>query len=213
LIVENVVGAGGTIGSLRAMRGRPDGYTIQIGHMGTHAISVSLDANLAYRPDADFEPIGVVVEQPLLVAARKDFPAKDIMEFIGYLKANAEKLNMAHTGVGSMSFSYALVLNAALGVKPPDTFWRQRPCNDRDRRPSGLLHGYHSGYRSLLWAWDSQDLRNRRRGTQSGFAERAYYQGGRAPESRRIAMVGLVCAEGHASTHSRQAERCARQGA
>ena len=118
LIVENVVGAGGTIGSLRAMRGRPDGYTIQMGPVGTHAISVSLYPNLAYKPDVDFEPIGVVVEQPLLIAARKDFPAKDIMEFISYVKANAEKLNMAHTGVGSMSFSYALVLNAALGVKP-----------------------------------------------------------------------------------------------
>ena len=118
LIVENVVGAGGTIGSLRAMRGRPDGYTIRMGHVGTHAISVSLYPNLAYKPDVDFEAIGVVVEQPLLIAARKDFPAKDIMEFISYVKANAEKLNMAHTGVGSMSFSYALVLNAALGVKP-----------------------------------------------------------------------------------------------
>src|SRR5205814_7487147 len=70
LVVENVVGAGGTTGSLRAMRANPDGYTIQMGHMGTHAISVSLYPNLAYRPDADFEPIGIVVQQPLLIAAR-----------------------------------------------------------------------------------------------------------------------------------------------
>jgi tripartite-type tricarboxylate transporter receptor subunit TctC len=60
----------------------------------------------------------VVVAQPLLIAARKDFPAKDIAEFVAYVKANAGKLNFAHTGVGSMSFTYALVLNAALGVKP-----------------------------------------------------------------------------------------------
>jgi tripartite-type tricarboxylate transporter receptor subunit TctC len=118
LVVQNVAGAGGTIGSLRTMRANPDGYTIQMGHMGTHAISVSLYPNLAYRPDTDFEPIGVVVEQPSLIAARKDFPAKDINEFVAYVKANAEKLNMAHTGVGSNSFAYALVLNAALGVKP-----------------------------------------------------------------------------------------------
>src|SRR5438445_11454449 len=82
LVVENVVGAGGTTGSLRAMRANPDGYTIQMGHMGTHAISVSLYPNLAYRPDVDFEPIGVVVQQPLLIAARKDFPATDIKAFI-----------------------------------------------------------------------------------------------------------------------------------
>ncbi len=118
IVVENVNGAGGTTGSLRTMRANPDGYTIQMGHMGTHAISVSLYPNLAYKPDTDFEPIGVAVLQPLLIAARKDFPAKDIKEFVAYVKANGEKLNMAHTGVGSMSFSYGLVLNATLGVKP-----------------------------------------------------------------------------------------------
>jgi tripartite-type tricarboxylate transporter receptor subunit TctC len=117
-VVENVVGAGGTVGSARTMRAAPDGYTIQMGHMGTHAIAVSLYANLAYKPETDFEPIGVVVSQPLLIAARKDFPAKDVGEFIAYVKANADKLNLAHTGVGSMSFTYALVLNADLAVKP-----------------------------------------------------------------------------------------------
>jgi putative tricarboxylic transport membrane protein len=118
LVVENVVGAGGTTGSLRGMRANPDGYTIQMGHLGTHAISVSLYPNLSYKPDADFEPIGVVVHQPILIATKKDFPATDIREFIAYVKANSEKLNMAHTGVGSNSFSYALVLNATLGTKP-----------------------------------------------------------------------------------------------
>jgi tripartite-type tricarboxylate transporter receptor subunit TctC len=118
LIVENVVGAGGTTGSLRTMRANPDGYTIQMGHMGTHAVSVSLYPNLAYKPDTDFEPIGVVVQQPILIAARKDFPASDTKEFIAYLKANSEKLNLAHTGVGSNSFTYALLLNATLGTKP-----------------------------------------------------------------------------------------------
>jgi len=117
-VIENVLGAGGTIGSMRAMRANPDGYTIQMGPLGTHATPVSLYPNLAYKPDVDFEPIGVVVEQPILIAARKDFPAKDINEFIAYVKTNADKLNMAHTGVGSNSFAYALVLNAALRVKP-----------------------------------------------------------------------------------------------
>ena len=118
LVVENVVGAGGTTGSLRTMRANPDGYTIQMGHMGTHAISVSLYPNLAYKPDLDFEPIGIVVYQPLLIAARKDFPAADIKEFIRYVKANSETLNLAHTGVGSMSFNYALLLNSTLGTRP-----------------------------------------------------------------------------------------------
>jgi len=86
--------------------------------MGTHAISVSLYPNLAYKPEEDFEPIGVVVYQPLLIAARKDFPATDIKKFVSYVKANSEKLNLAHPGVGSMSFTYALLLNTTLGTKP-----------------------------------------------------------------------------------------------
>jgi tripartite-type tricarboxylate transporter receptor subunit TctC len=85
-LVENVPGAGGTTGSIRAMRANPDGYTIQMGHMGTHAVSVSLYPNLAYRPDVDFEPIGLVVEQPTLIVARRDFPAKDLKEFAAYVE-------------------------------------------------------------------------------------------------------------------------------
>ena len=119
LVVENVVGAGGTTGSLRGKRANPDGYTIQMGHTGTHAISVSLYPNLAYKPDADFEPIGIVVYQPLLIAARKDFPATDIKEFVTYVKANSEKLNLAHTGVGSNSFTYALMLNTTHRIAAP----------------------------------------------------------------------------------------------
>jgi tripartite-type tricarboxylate transporter receptor subunit TctC len=117
-LVENVAGAGGTTGSIRAMRAKPDGYTILMGHIGTHAFSVSFYPNLAYKPEVDFEPIGVVVEQPLVIVARKDFPPKDMKEFAAYVKANIEKLNMAHAGVGSVSFTLGLLLNSVLGVKP-----------------------------------------------------------------------------------------------
>src|SRR5438552_1981976 len=117
-IVENVAGAGGTTGSIRAMRAKPDGHTIQMGNLGTHAFSVSLYPNLAYKPDVDFEPIGVVVEMPEFIVARKDFPANDLKEFITYVKANAKNLNMAHAGVGSITFTFGLLLNSLLGVKP-----------------------------------------------------------------------------------------------
>jgi len=117
-IIENVPGAGGTTGSIRAMRAKADGYTILMGHIGTHAFSVSLYPNLAYKPDVDFEPIGVAVEMPEFIVARKDFPANDLKEFITYVKANAETLNMAHAGVGSITFTFGLLLNSLLGVKP-----------------------------------------------------------------------------------------------
>jgi tripartite-type tricarboxylate transporter receptor subunit TctC len=99
-IVENVTGAGGTIGSTHAMCARPDGYTILMGYAGTHAFSVSLYPNLAYKPDVDFEPFGTVLEIPFLIVARKDFPPRDLKEFIAYVKGNAEKLNVGHAGEG-----------------------------------------------------------------------------------------------------------------
>ena len=117
-IIENVPGAGGTTGSTRAMRAKADGYTILMGHMGTHAVSVSLYPNLAYKPDVDFEPIGVVIEVPVVIVARNNFPANDLKEFMAYVRANAAKLNMAHAGVGSNIFNFGLLLNSLLGARP-----------------------------------------------------------------------------------------------
>jgi tripartite-type tricarboxylate transporter receptor subunit TctC len=117
-VVENVAGAGGTVGATRAARATADGYTLISGHMGTHAAAVALYPNLAYKPDVDFEPIGLISEQPELLAVRKDFPADNLKEFAAYAKANEAKLNMAHAGVGSVSYVGCLLLNSALGIKP-----------------------------------------------------------------------------------------------
>jgi tripartite-type tricarboxylate transporter receptor subunit TctC len=118
IIIENVVGAGGTAGSIRAMRATPDGHTILWGQIGTHAASVAFYPNLAYKPDVDFEPVGLGVEQAVLILAKKDLPPKDLKEFISYVKANVEKLNNAHAGVGSITHFTCLLLNSMLGVKP-----------------------------------------------------------------------------------------------
>jgi tripartite-type tricarboxylate transporter receptor subunit TctC len=118
LIVENVVGAGGTTGSTRAMRANPDGYTIELGNMGTHAASVALYPSLAYNPQLDFAPIGMAAGLPVLLVAKKDFPPNDLKEFATYVRANADKLNMAHAGVGSITHFTCLLLNSILGVKP-----------------------------------------------------------------------------------------------
>jgi tripartite-type tricarboxylate transporter receptor subunit TctC len=118
IVIQNVSGAGGTTGVTRAMRAEPDGYTIVMGQMGTHAASVSLYPNLAYKPDEDFAPIGMVASFPFVVAAKKDFPASNLKEFIAYVKANDTKLNQGHAGVGSMFFTSCLLLNSLLGTKP-----------------------------------------------------------------------------------------------
>src|SRR5690349_11992329 len=117
-VVENVAGAGGTLGSLRAARAAPDGYTIISGHMGTHAAAPFFYPNLGYDPQKDFEPIGLIAEQPELLTVRKDFPANNLKEFVAYAKANESKLNMGHAGVGSVSYVGCLLLNSAIGIKP-----------------------------------------------------------------------------------------------
>jgi tripartite-type tricarboxylate transporter receptor subunit TctC len=118
IIIENVVGAGGTTGATRAARAANDGYTFITGHMGTHAASVPLYPKLAYHPEKDFEPVALLAGTPILILARKDFPPKDLKEFVAYVKANADKVNAAHAGVGSVSHVSCELLNSILGIKP-----------------------------------------------------------------------------------------------
>src|SRR6266849_9200916 len=118
IIIENVVGAGGTTATSRAARAANDGYTLITGHMGTHAASVPLYPNLAYHPEKDFEPVALLAGTPILILARKDFPPKDLKEFIAYVKANVEKVNAAHAGVGSVSHVSCQLLNSMLDIKP-----------------------------------------------------------------------------------------------
>ena len=118
LVVQNLAGAGGTVGSARAARAEPDGYTILMGQMGTHAAAVALYPSLPYKPEVDFEPIGMVAAAPVVIAARKDFPPNDLKEFATYVKANSAKINVGHAGVGSISHVSGLVFNAKFGLTP-----------------------------------------------------------------------------------------------
>src|SRR6201988_2902002 len=118
IIIENVVGAGGTTGAARAARAANDGYTLITGHMGTHAASVPLYPKLAYHPEKDFEPVGLLAGTTILILARKDLPPKDLKEFIAYVKANEAKVNAAHAGVGSVSNVSCQLLNSILDIKP-----------------------------------------------------------------------------------------------
>jgi putative tricarboxylic transport membrane protein len=117
-VVENVGGAGGTTGALRAARAAADGYTILSGHLGTNALAPAFYPNLGYDPQTDFAPIGLTAEYPELLVVRKDFPADNLKEFVGYAKANPEKLNVGHAGLGSVSYIGCLLLHAAIGIKP-----------------------------------------------------------------------------------------------
>jgi tripartite-type tricarboxylate transporter receptor subunit TctC len=116
-VVENVAGAGGTTGITRGAQSKPDGYTIMMGHMGTHGAAPALYANLKYDPAKDFTPIGLVAGTPILIVARKDFPAANLKEFLAKVKDPAAKVKQAHAGVGSVSFTTCTLLTSQLGAK------------------------------------------------------------------------------------------------
>ena len=118
IVIENVTGAGGTTGITRGAQAKPDGYTIMMGHMGTHGAAPALYPKLRYDPTKDFEPIGLAAGTPIVIVGKKALPANTLKEFIDYLKKNQDKVNQAHAGTGSVSFTTCILFNSMIGVKP-----------------------------------------------------------------------------------------------
>ena len=118
MVIENVAGAGGTLGSARVAAAQTDGYTLLAGSMGSHVAAPVLTPNVRYDSERDFEPIGLTAHSPAVIVARKDFPAADPIEFIAYLKQNGDRVKEAHGGVGASSHMACLLFNQALGIKP-----------------------------------------------------------------------------------------------
>jgi tripartite-type tricarboxylate transporter receptor subunit TctC len=102
VIVDNKVGAGGTVGAGFVKNAKPDGYTFFIHHNGM-ATAPALYRKLAFNPLTDFEFISQAVDVPMTIVTRKDFPAKDIKELITYVKANKAKINLGNAGLGAVS--------------------------------------------------------------------------------------------------------------
>jgi tripartite-type tricarboxylate transporter receptor subunit TctC len=113
IIVENVLGAGGTIAANRVAKAPPDGYTIFLHHVG-HSTAPALYRKLPYDAINDFEPIGLVNDVPMTLVAKKDFPAKDLKELIAYVKANKEKINLANAGLGAASHLCGMLFMSAI---------------------------------------------------------------------------------------------------
>lgn len=118
IVVENVGGAGGAIGSTRVKSAAPDGYTIGLGHTGTLAAAVTVMPRLSHNPKSDFAYLGVVATTPNIVFVRKDFPAKTLAEFITVARERQDKLTMGHSGNGSASHITCLLFFGLINVKP-----------------------------------------------------------------------------------------------
>ncbi|HEY5798767.1 MAG TPA: tripartite tricarboxylate transporter substrate binding protein BugD, partial [Burkholderiaceae bacterium] len=115
IIIENVGGAGGTIGVARVAKAAPDGYTVLLHHIG-HSTAPALYRKLSYNAIDSFEPIGLVTDVPMTLVARKDFPAKDFKELLAYVKANKAKVTYANSGVGSASHLCGMLFMSAIGT-------------------------------------------------------------------------------------------------
>ena len=116
VIVENVGGAGGTLGTNRVAKATPDGYQMVFGSGGSFAQSQSLYRHPPYNTSTDFAPVALVAQQPVLLVARKDLPVRDLQEFIAYTKANEGSMQYGSPGVGSLNQLGCVVLNATIGV-------------------------------------------------------------------------------------------------
>jgi tripartite-type tricarboxylate transporter receptor subunit TctC len=115
IVIENVAGAGGSTALARAARAEPDGYTIAIGNAGTSAATYTIYPKLPFTPES-FAPIAMVAKTFGIVALRKDFPAKELKDFIAYAKNNPGKINLGHAGVGSSNFLICKSFVQAAGI-------------------------------------------------------------------------------------------------
>ena len=115
VIVENVGGAGGTLGAGRVATADPDGYTVLLHHIGM-ATSATLYRNLAYKPLEAFDYVGLVTDVPMTIVARKDFEPTDLKGLIDYVKANADKITVANAGIGAASHLCGMMFMSAIGT-------------------------------------------------------------------------------------------------
>ena len=102
VMIENVTGAGGTIGTARPAHAAPDGYTLSVGNVGTHVINPATYPNIQYHPLGDFEPVALLATSAYWIIAKRTFPANDLKELIEWLKANPDKATAAMVGTGGL---------------------------------------------------------------------------------------------------------------
>ena len=117
VVVENVTGAGGMTGALRVSQGEDDGHLFVLGSIGTHALNQTLYKKPLYNAATDFAPVALIADVPLVLIARKDFPADDLPGFIAYAKANHAKMQYGSGGTGTSAHIGCVLLNQAMGVE------------------------------------------------------------------------------------------------
>ncbi len=116
VVVENVGGGGGMIGSSRVARGTPDGHLFILGSISTHAFNQTLFKQPQYNVTTDFVPVALIAETPLVLVTRKDLPAKNLKEFAAFAKQRGDKATYGSAGVGSANHLSCILLDMAIGT-------------------------------------------------------------------------------------------------
>ena len=123
VVIENVVGAGGTLGTNRVAKSAPDGYTLLLMHVG-QATAPSLYARLPFDPVGDFAPIGLVTDVPMILVARPNFPAKDLSEMIARMRSEGDKMTFGNVGLGSASQLCGLMFMSTTDTKLSQIYYK-----------------------------------------------------------------------------------------
>lgn len=179
--IENVTGAGGTLGAAKGAQARPDGYTMLLAHIGQSA-SVTLYRKLPYDPVGAFDTIGLIAEVPMVVVGRRDLPPKDIGELIGFIKTNKDKVTYGNGGVGSASHFCGLLLMSAL----------QAEMTTVSYRGSGpAMLDVLGGRLDLLCDQTTTTTSHMRSGTIKGYAVTMKTRVPAAPELPTLSEAGL----------------------
>ncbi len=208
IVIENVAGAGGSTALTRAARAEADGYTIAIGNAGTSAAAYTIYPKLPFTPES-FAPIAVVAKTFGIVALRKDFPAKNLQEFIAYAKKNPGKVNLGHAGIGSSNFLICKSFEHAAGIEVTLVGYRGAAPALTDAI-GGQIDGV-CDFGRLGVAGDRRQAgeRPRRRldGAACDLARSADVGGSRPSRFRGAGLERPVRAKGHAACDHRETER------
>ena len=166
-VVENIGGAGGSLGMTRAAQAAPDGYTIAVGNMGTQSAAPALYPNLKYDPAKSFAQIGIVNYTPQAIVSKKALATTNLKDFIAYVKGKGSAISYGHAGVGSISHVAGLVFNAKFGLTPNLIPYRGTgPVLQRHGRRPDRLHGRPVAQRHPAdQGRHHQGLRHRRAGS------------------------------------------------
>jgi hypothetical protein len=203
VVVENVGGAGGTLGTARVKNATADGHTIGLGHVGTIAAAVALYRRLPYDPRADFVPVAWLASAPLVLSVRKDLPVKDLKEFIAYARQQGDKITNGNAGVGSIAHVSCAYLAALAGLPPTEVPYKGNGpmMNEPAGWPARLFLRPASGRQRPHQLGPDQGARRRRRAPLAG--------GARGADLDRGGAAGMAgqCVDGPVRAQERAARR------